>query len=55
MMRRKIYLLPPSLIGDQEIHEIYYKSEKCELQWDPTQNTVTAKNQYGSFLLLPSD
>ncbi len=58
LVKRKIYLLPPSLrlhIGDREIYEIYYEGEKCELRWDPTQNTVTAKNQYGAFLLLPSD
>lgn len=53
LLKRKIYLVPPFLqLVDKEIH---YESEKCKLEWNPNENTVVAKNQYGSFLLLPSD
>lgn len=53
LLKRKIYLVPPCLMLRNG--EIQYEGEKCELEWNPVENTVVAKNQYGAFSLVPAD
>lgn len=58
LLKRKIYLLPPFLFpadSENDIYEVYFESEGCNLEWDPQKNTVVAKGQNGVYPLIPAD